>query len=92
MSDLWIIIQYIIDGLYDRRNKAQPPDLSTNNCLYSQHYSITGRLDALMDTGLYGPTAAIYRIVAVTDIVATGTVPSAGISAIGCYHTENEAV
>jgi len=41
-----------------------------------------------MNVGLYGPTAAIYRIVAVTDTVATGTASSVGISAIGCYYID----
>ena len=41
-----------------------------------------------MDAGLYGPTAVIYRTVAVTDTVAARTAPSADISAIGCYRTD----
>jgi len=41
-----------------------------------------------MDTGLYGPTAAIYRIAAVIDTVAARTVPSVDISAIGYYRTD----
>ena len=77
-----------MDGLYNRGNKARPPDLSTNNCLYSQHYGIIGRLDALIDIGLYSLTVAIYRTAAVIDIVAIGTVPSVDISAIGCYRTD----
>jgi len=52
------------------------------------YYNIIGRPDTLIDIGLYGLTAAIYRTVAVIDIVATGTVPSVDISATGCYYID----
>ena len=41
-----------------------------------------------MDTGLYSLTAAIYRTVAVVDIVAIRTVLSVDISAIEYYRTD----